>query len=138
MIWGEFGCCRTSRPCDQGLSGERGREKDRPSMTLWTETLLHGLVQVASLVGTQRVESGHNKFPIEGSARQQPLGLFGVSSICILNKHLRNTNKQEFTVLNIQEIYLALTQLQQYQLQWNINLVKLCKMVVIFNKIDKK
>lgn len=75
-------------------------------MTLWTETLLHGLVQVASLVGTQRVESGHNKFPIEGSARQQPLGLFGVSSICILNKHLRNTNKQEFTVLSIQERFI--------------------------------
>lgn len=52
-------------------------------------TSLHRLVQVSPLVGTKRVEGGHHKLAVEGSARQQPLSLFGVTGVGVLYKHLR-------------------------------------------------
>ncbi len=54
-------------------------------------TSLHSLVQVPSFVGAERVEGGHNKLPIKGAARQQPLSLFGVTGVGILYKDLADT-----------------------------------------------
>ncbi|PWA14518.1 hypothetical protein CCH79_00011025 [Gambusia affinis] len=47
--------------------------------------------EVTSLVGAQRVEGGHHKPPVEGSASQQPLGFFGVAGVGVLHKHLVGT-----------------------------------------------
>lgn len=54
---------------------------------------LHCLVQVTSFIGAERVESGHDKLPIKGSASQQPLSFFGVTGVSILDKHLGHTQK---------------------------------------------
>lgn len=54
---------------------------------------LHRLVQVTSSVGAERVEGGHNKLPVEGASRQQPLSLFGVTGVGVLYKHLMATHK---------------------------------------------
>lgn len=51
--------------------------------------LLHGLIQITSLIGTQRVESGHHEFAIKSAACQEPLGFFGVSSVRVLDEDLR-------------------------------------------------
>lgn len=52
---------------------------------------LHCLVQVASFVGAERVESGHHKLPIEGSSSQQLLGLFGVTRVGVFYEDLVHT-----------------------------------------------
>lgn len=54
---------------------------------------LHGLVQVSPFIGAKRVEGGHNKLPIKGAARQQPLSLFGVTGVGVLYKHLLDTHR---------------------------------------------
>lgn len=51
-------------------------------------TSLHRLVQVAPLVGAEGVEGGHHKLAVEGSARQQPLGLFGITGVAVFYKDL--------------------------------------------------
>lgn len=51
-------------------------------------TSLHRLVQVAPLVGAEGVESGHHKLAVEGPARQQPLGLFGITGVAVFYKDL--------------------------------------------------
>lgn len=56
-------------------------------------TSLHRLVQVPPFIGAKRVEGGHNKLPIKGAACQQPLGLFGVTGVGILHKHLVDTQR---------------------------------------------
>lgn len=56
-------------------------------------TSLHSLVEVTSFVGAKRVEGGHNKLPIKGAARQQPLSLFGVTRVGVLYKHLLDTQR---------------------------------------------
>lgn len=61
--------------------------------------LQQGLVQVAPLVGTQRVERGHNELPIKHPSRQQPLGSFGVASVCILHEDLQGTGRTGTSVL---------------------------------------
>lgn len=52
-------------------------------------TSLHRLVQVAPLVGAEGVEGGHHKLAVKGSARQQPLGLFGVTGVAVFYEDLR-------------------------------------------------
>lgn len=56
-------------------------------------TSLHSLVKVTSFIGAKRVEGGHNKLPIKGAARQQPLSLFGVARVGVLYKHLLDTQR---------------------------------------------
>lgn len=52
---------------------------------------LHSLVQVTSFIGAEGVEGGHDKLPVKGAARQQPLSLFGVTGVGVLHKHLVDT-----------------------------------------------
>lgn len=54
---------------------------------------LYSLVQVSPFIGAKRVEGGHNKLPIKGAARQQPLSLFGVTGVGVLYKHLLDTHR---------------------------------------------
>lgn len=49
---------------------------------------MHDLVQVASFVGTQRVEGGDHKLPVKGASHQQPLSLFGVTGVGVLHVYL--------------------------------------------------
>lgn len=56
-------------------------------------TSLHSLVKVTSFIGAKRVEGGHDKLPIKGAARQQPLSLLGVARVGVLYKHLLDTQR---------------------------------------------
>lgn len=51
-------------------------------------TSLHSLIQVPSFIGAEGIEGSHNKLPVKGAARQQPLSLFGVTGVGVLDKHL--------------------------------------------------
>lgn len=60
-------------------------------------TSLHSLVQVTSFIGAERVKGGHDKLPVKGAARQQPLSLFGVAGVGVLYEDLADTQKDTWT-----------------------------------------
>lgn len=70
--------CRTSLHAAESRRCQSGRA-----------TSLHRLVQVAPLVGAEGVEGGHHQLAVKGPARQQPLGLFGVTGVAVFHEDLR-------------------------------------------------
>lgn len=73
------------------LSMQNGARGQEPGLA----TSLHRLVQVAPLVGAEGVEGGHHKLAVKGSARQQPLGLFGVAGVAVFDEDLRGQSGWE-------------------------------------------